>query len=74
MEFKLQKIIVELFGCLHSDPKRFLPEKYWKRIEKKEDATKRVVCDYIAGMTDRYLIKLHRTLFSPEYGSIFDKL
>ncbi len=74
MEFKLQNIIVELFQCLCSDAERFLPEKYCESIQKKEDSTKRVVCDYIAGMTDRYLIKLHRTLFSPEYGSIFDKL
>ena len=74
MEFKLQNITVELFYCLCSNVENFLPEKYYKRIKEKEDSKERVVCDYIAGMTDRYLIKLYRTLFSPDCGSIFDKI
>ena len=74
MEFKLQNITVELFYCLCSNVENFLPEKYCKRIKEKEDSKERVVCDYIAGMTDRYLIKLYRTLFSPDCGSIFDKI
>ena len=78
MEFKLQNIITKIFACLCSDPEGFLPEKYWNRIKKEKKKEKgnseRVICDYIAGMTDRYLIKLYRTLFSPDCGSIFDKM
>ena len=49
----IQIAAVELFYCLCSNVENFLPEKYYKRIKEKEDSKERLVCDYIAGMTDR---------------------
>ncbi|HZT69642.1 MAG TPA: hypothetical protein VFC10_07825 [Terriglobia bacterium] len=37
---------------------RSLPPFYVAKIQ--EEPTYRVVCDYIAGMTDNYLAELHR--------------
>jgi dGTPase len=31
----------------------------------KQEGIKRVVCDYIAGMTDRYAMEEYRKLFDP---------
>ena len=73
-DFKLQYIIVKLFNCIKSDTKRFLPIKYQKTIAESKELKERIICDYIAGMTDRYLLKLDKTLFAPDFGSIFDKI
>ena len=34
----------------------------------------RVVADYVAGMTDPYLLKTYERLFAPRMGSVFDRL
>jgi dGTP triphosphohydrolase len=34
----------------------------------------RTVADYVAGMTDDYATRVYAKLFSPYYGSIFDRL
>ncbi|MFI8140884.1 anti-phage deoxyguanosine triphosphatase [Acinetobacter baumannii] len=77
LEFKGQKMIVELFDALNSDPKRLLPSSTLKRLEsaKKDGITQeRVICDFIAGMTDEYATRLYEKLFYPHKGSIFDRL
>jgi dGTPase len=33
-----------------------------------------VICDYVAGMTDGFLLKTYNRLFSPGMGSVFDML
>ena len=41
-----------------------MPEGWRARTENRDQAGKaRVVCDYVAGMTDRYAIEEHRKLF-----------
>jgi dGTPase len=39
-----------------------------------ERARKRVISDYIAGMTNTYASKLYEKFFMPMSGSIFDRL
>lgn len=41
-----------------------LPEEYLKMLDENERS--RVVCDYIAGMTDRYAIRLFEEIFVPK--------
>jgi dGTPase len=78
LEFKGQKLIVELFNVLASDPERFLPletrNTYIKEAEKGEDQKMRVISDYVAGMTDDYATRLYEKIFVPGKGSIFDRL
>lgn len=57
---KGRNIIQALFGEYQKNPK-FLPEKFQKKIRqghRKEE----IIRDYIAGMTDRFVIKRHKAL------------
>ncbi|WP_438012641.1 anti-phage deoxyguanosine triphosphatase [Psychrobacter raelei] len=83
LEFKGQKLIIELFQVLATDPERFLPKStkvIWERatqnlpVEEHESAQLRVICDFIAGMTDDYATRFYEKIFTPNKGSIFDRL
>ena len=34
----------------------------------------RIISDFVAGMTDTYLLKTYERLFAPRMGSVFDRL
>lgn len=76
LEFKGQKLVVELFGVLATDPERFLPASTRVVYSAKEsDADKmRVICDFVSGMTDDYATRFYEKMFYPGKGSIFDRL
>lgn len=76
LEFKGQKMVVSVFEALQSEPGAFLPKDALKLYEQEDtDAGKqRRICDYIAGMTDGFLLKTYDRLFSPRMGSVFDRL
>jgi len=78
LEFKGQKMIVELFDVLNSDPERLLPNatkiKYLSLPKEDDDSRVRVICDFISGMTDVYATRLYEKIFYPHKGSIFDHL
>lgn len=64
---KVEHIIKDLFDAFQKDP-NLLPEGWQQRVAEAGgmiDDTKRarIVCDYIAGMTDRYAIREHERLF-----------
>lgn len=61
-EKKAQNIIKELYIYFNNNPWK-LPEDAKNRLDL--EATNKVVCDYVAGMTDRYAIKKFRDLFLP---------
>lgn len=66
-EYKGQQIIMDLFEALSADPERLLPESTqirWRTAEEHSHQGMRVICDYIAAMTDAYAQKLHQELFS----------
>lgn len=73
LEFKGQMMVISVFEVLKSDPKSFLPSDIFARYERSSDPL-RDICDYVAGMTDTYLLKTYERLFSPRIGSVFDKL
>lgn len=76
LEFKGQKLIVELFDVINSDPKRLLPSSTLVKFDQMNtvNAQKRVLCDYISGMTDEYATRLYEKIYYPHKGSIFDRL
>lgn len=87
LEFKGQKLVIELFETLSSDPERLLPANTLKRLpklvaeaatesEKKTNAAQRarLICDFVSGMTDEYATRLYEKLHYPHKGSIFDQL
>ena len=62
MSNKSRRFIRELFQCYVSNPEQLPPTS---RGRLKKDGEFRVVCDYIAGMTDRYAHNEYRRLFQP---------
>jgi dGTPase len=76
LEFKGQKIVTELFQAFATDPERLLdPRDFRKTIQGGGvTSTPRVICDYIAGMTDDYARRRYQQLFEPRSGSVFDRL
>jgi len=73
LEFKGQMMVVSVFEVMRSDPEKFLPADVLERYRDSSDPL-RQICDYVAGMTDSYLMKTYDRLFSPRIGSVFDKL
>ena len=58
-----RRILAEMFQLFMSEPD-VLPSEWHARAENRDEAGRaRVVCDYIAGMTDRFAIEEHRKLF-----------
>jgi dGTPase len=59
---KAGRILRDLFHSYTQEPLQ-LPPRHQQRIG--ADGLHRVVCDYIAGMTDRFALDEHRKLFDP---------
>ncbi|HAU38409.1 MAG TPA: deoxyguanosinetriphosphate triphosphohydrolase [Phycisphaerales bacterium] len=55
------RILGEMFRAFLTDPDR-LPQRYRRRIE--QDGLHRVLCDYLAGMTDRFCLAEYAKLRS----------
>jgi len=62
MSSKAKMVVKELFLAYQENPK-LLPQKYQQKIG--EEGKERIICDYIAGMTDRYALDEYRKLFDP---------
>jgi dGTPase len=59
-----RRILAEMFGLFLEEPEVLPPEWFGRLRGLDESARARVICDYIAGMTDRYAIEEHRRLFN----------
>jgi dGTPase len=55
-----ERVVADLFGRYRGDPDALPPE--W-RDQAPAKGYSRYVCDFIAGMTDRYALAEHRRLF-----------
>ena len=62
MDSKARRLIGDLFAAYLAEP-QLLPERFAARIP--DQGPHRVICDYIAGMTDRFCQREHRRLFAP---------
>ncbi|MCK5256220.1 MAG: deoxyguanosinetriphosphate triphosphohydrolase [Deltaproteobacteria bacterium] len=62
MRVKAERYVTLLFTTFRDNP-TLLPQKYRERIE--SEPKERVICDYIAGMTDRYALDEYKKLFEP---------
>ncbi len=74
-EFRGRKIVTELFDVFKANPEKLLPLNVKKVFEAQESKTAqmRILCDYIASMTDASAARLYEKLFFAGKGSIFDK-
>ncbi|MFU0826481.1 MAG: Deoxyguanosinetriphosphate triphosphohydrolase-like protein [Lachnoclostridium sp.] len=69
-EPKVEAMIAYLFEY-YTKNLELLPEEYLYMIDNKGETATRVVCDYIAGMTDRYAIAKFKELSIPRSWSIY---
>ena len=51
-----ERVVGELFTFWMDHPEA-LPHNYRDKVERKEDSLPRVICDYIAGMTDNFIFE-----------------
>ncbi len=62
MAVKAERMITDLFQAYCNEP-TMLPRHIQELVE--ERGLERTICDYLAGMTDRYAIEEHQKLFDP---------
>jgi dGTPase len=62
MGFKGQRILHRLFDEYRRHPSQ-LPDRYFERVQR--GALEQTICDYIAGMTDRFAQDEYLRLFQP---------
>jgi len=62
MSSKAQRFIRDMFSVYLENPDQ-LPQS--ARIRLKEESLHRIICDYIAGMTDRFALDEYKKLFHP---------
>jgi len=73
LEFRGQQMILQLFSVLSDNPLRLLPETK-QHLYQHANHPQRVICDYIASLTDNQATKLYHKLFTPSMGSMFEPL
>ncbi len=76
-DFLLQKIfsvLAENYLGVQKFAMHLLPAPVEKTIAQTTDDRQRarLLCDYIAGMTDGFAIRTYKRLFDPEFGSVVD--
>jgi dGTPase len=68
LRYRSQHMLLDLFSAFHSDPERLLPGNTrlrWRAAFEQfgQASADRILCDYIAGMTDDYAERMYRNLF-----------
>jgi len=68
LRYRSQNMLLDLFTALHAEPLRLLPrntrERWQKALQQQgQAAADRILCDYVAGMTDDYAERMYRNLF-----------
>jgi len=63
MTEKSKRFIGQLFNNYCKNPWQ-IPEDFWK-TKREKDSLKRIIADYIAGMTDRFALEEYKKLFDP---------
>jgi dGTPase len=75
-EYGGQTVVLRLFDAISSNPASLLDNKNRALFKKATDETNafRVVCDYLANMTDEYAYRMHERLFGFNTRTIFERL
>lgn len=75
-EYGGQTVVLRLFDAISSNPASLLDNKNRELFKQAEDETAafRVVCDYLANMTDEYAYRMHERLFGFNTRTIFERL
>jgi dGTPase len=76
LEYRGQQVVLGLFQAFSSAPSRMLPGDSRARYEDALNPVEaeRILCDYIAGMTDDFAERIYERLFLPNSGSVFERM
>ena len=66
MRSKAKRLLADLFEIFLNEPETLPPPWRMDASQAPESRRARIVCDYIAGMTDGYAMELHGRLFDPD--------
>ncbi|WP_058486363.1 deoxyguanosinetriphosphate triphosphohydrolase [Defluviitalea phaphyphila] len=69
-EKKAQHIVKQLYKFFVKHPEK-IPKEFYSIYEEENKTKERIVCDYIAGMTDRYAIKKYCEIYVPSSWNIY---
>ncbi len=69
-EHKAEDLVQKLFAY-YMEHVELLPEEYQRMIREKNESVNHVVCDYVAGMTDRYAVTKFRQIAIPEAWDVY---
>lgn len=69
-ETKAQHIVKQLYYYFIKNPDS-IPQEFYCAYNRKNEKQERIICDYIAGMTDRYAINQYCKIYVPSSWSIF---
>ena len=81
IEFKGGYLLTRLFEAYtshllgdHPKPLRILPEPLnrWVNTATEETAKRRLLCDYLASLTDGQAVRAYKRLYEPEFGTLMD--
>ena len=64
MQKKAEQVLTALFNAYQETPIMLPPQFQEQIIEKGKERT---ICDYLAGMTDRFAIEEYQKLFDPSF-------
>jgi dGTPase len=75
-EYGGQTVVIRLFDAISSNPSSLLDNKNRELFKEAENETAafRVICDYLANMTDEYAYRMHERLFGFNTRTIFERL
>ena len=80
VEYRGYEMVKKIFNTLSDDKQKayeLLPSDYkliYEINHKNEQSRKRVVCDFISGMTDKYAVEFYSRLFGENPQSFFKNL
>ena len=66
VRIQAKRLLGELFDLFMREPGVLPPEWRERQMNVAEPGRARVICDYIAGMTDRFAFEEYRRLFQAE--------
>jgi dGTPase len=77
VEHRGREVVETIFDALTGDKgEELLPEDFQERFRQARNGSerKRVACDFIAGMTDRYAVEFYARLSSETFYTMFKPL
>ncbi len=70
-EEKKAEAMIEQLYYYYAGHLEALPEEYRYMIEELDEPEYRVVCDYVAGMTDRYAVQKYKEIMIPDAWNVY---